>query len=553
VKLNDVLIDSLNWGCSGSIGSGTVLCNTNTNANEFECDFGEVYNVTNECTCADPVIVSTATVLAPNAGGALNITCSLLKSNVVIATDSLQIQTSELKTPKLSFDNSSIVYLDIENCNVTVKWNTTDISEDIEYGIIVSSSLNRNYMTGVKETMINLSLHINVNYTIMVYSQRCEGILKSKNSSGLTVSCPVMPMPTDSSESVAPILGGSLAGVLFIVLCGLILAVWHYREKLGCVDSPELHDNIIKFLNIPEVESEETELSQFSIRREEVEVEKRSRVGGLSVDDKYMYYSFTENEDKTFLRKCEHNGTFIYDVSLPKIVRGIGKDNYGFLYVLCSDNNSEVLKFDEELNPVRKTNIHCAEHCGEAYGILVTGEHVFVCARLSQKVCILDLDLNLKYLLKLSFEPIGITKLNDEYFVTARAAIGILDLNFDKMTFTVKICRKMKIGRTNKWFKPRIAFRGICSDNQYLYVTERDRSNGGRVLCLHYQENQFILKYVCPNSCHVCQSEKCCPIVIVHHNGTIIYSQGSWGRKFHILRLAYDGTTAKSEAIIEVV
>ena len=89
-----MLMDSLNWGCNGSIGSGTVLCGSNTNANGFECDFGEVYNVTNECTCADPVIVSTATVLAPNAGGALNITCSLLKSNVFIATDSLQIQTS---------------------------------------------------------------------------------------------------------------------------------------------------------------------------------------------------------------------------------------------------------------------------------------------------------------------------------------------------------------------------------------------------------------------------------------------------------------------------
>ena len=262
-----------------------------------------------------------------------------------------------------------------------------------------------------------------------------------------------------------------------------------------------------------------------------------------------MYYSFTENEDKNFLRKCEHNGNFVCDVSLPEFVRGIGKDNNGFLYVLCSSTNSKVLKFDKELNPVRKTNKTCAEHFGMAYGILVTDEHVFVCARGNQKVCILDLDLNLQYLLKLDFNPIGITKLNDKYFVTTKAAIGILDLDIENMKFRVK----MKTVLSTEQIKRGIALRGICSDNQYLYVTERDDKNGGRVLCLHYQENQLILKYVCRNSCQDCKSKKCCPIVIAHHNGTIIYSQGSWERKFHILRLAYDGTTATSELIIDVV
>jgi hypothetical protein len=165
------------------------------------------------------------------------------------------------------------------------------------------------------------------------------------------------------------------------------------------VDGPELHDNIepldipvdrpelqdIEPLDIPGVELEETERNQISIRREDVVVEKRSGVGGLSVDDNYMYYSFTESlteyEKKCFLRKCEHNGKFVYDVSLPEFVRGIGKDNYGFLYVLCSSTDSKVLKFDEDLNPVRKTNRSCAEHFGVAYGILVTDEHVFVCVR----------------------------------------------------------------------------------------------------------------------------------------------------------------------------
>ena len=264
-----------------------------------------------------------------------------------------------------------------------------------------------------------------------------------------------------------------------------------------------------------------------------------------------MYYSLIENQDKKFLRKCDHDGNFVYDVPLPEFVRGIGKDKNGFLYVLCSSTDSKVFKFDEDLNPVRKTNIHCAEHFGVAYGILVTDEHVFVCARVYQKVCILDLNLNLRYFLKLSFDPIGITKCNDKYFVTTRAAIGILDIDIEKKKFKVKKCEKMKTDLSTEQFKPGIELRGICSDNQYLYVTERDDSNGGRILCLNYQENKLILNYFYPTSCHVCQSEECCPIVIVHHNGAIIYGQGSWKHKFHIRRLSYDGTTATSDTIID--
>ena len=272
-----------------------------------------------------------------------------------------------------------------------------------------------------------------------------------------------------------------------------------------------------------------------------------------------MYYSYiewlTKNEgEKWFLRKCEHNGNFVYDVSLPEFVRGIGEDKYGFLYFLCSGTNSKVLKFDQELNPVRKTNRSCAEHFGVAYGILVTDEHVFVCARVNQKVCILDLDLNLQFCLKFDdINPIGITKFNDKYFITTTAVIGILDIDIENMKFRVKKCGKMKTGLTTEQFQPGIELRGICSDNQYLYVTERDDSNGGRILCLHYQENKLILNYSHRTSCQDCKSNKCCPIVIVHHNGTIIYSQGGWKRKFHIRRLAYDGTAATSEPIIDVV
>ena len=200
-----------------------------------------------------------------------------------------------------------------------------------------------------------------------------------------------------------------------------------------------------------------------------------------------------------------------------------------------------------------KNSTQWEKQIGAVQNILVTDEHVFVCACANQKVCILDLNLNLRYFLNLSFEPIGITKLNDKYFVTTRAAIGILDIDIENMKFRVKNCGEMKTGLNTKQFKRGIALRGICSDNQYLYVTERDQPNGGRILCLNYQENQFILKYFCRNSCQDCKSKKCCPIVIVHHNDTIIYSQGSWESKFHILTLAYDGRTATSEPIIDVM
>ena len=242
---------------------------------------------------------------------------------------------------------------------------------------------------------------------------------------------------------------------------------------------------------------------------------------------------------------------FAMYVSLPALVRGIGKNDC-FLYVLCSCTYSKVFQFDEELKPVRKTNEDSAKHFGEAYGILVSDEHVFVCARAKQKVCILDLKLNLQFCLKFDeINPIGITKFNDKYFVTTTAAIGILDLDIENMKFRVKRCGKMKTVLTTEQFKPGIELRGICSDNQYLYVTERDESNGGRILCMHYQENKLILNYFHQTSCQDCKSNKCCPIVIVHHDGTIIYGQGSWKHKFHIRRLSYDGTTATSDTIID--
>ena len=291
--------------------------------------------------------------------------------------------------------------------------------------------------------------------------------------------------------------------------------------------------------------------TEFLKQVKDVEGEKRSGVGGLCIDYNYVYYSWVCN-DKPFLCKIRHNGKFVCKIPLPKFVRGIGKDIHGYLYILCSSTSSKVLKFDNELNPVKKTSSQCGEYFGEAFGMLVTSEYVFVCAHVKQKICILDLDLTLHHLLEVEFNPIGITKLHNKYFVATRGAIQVMDINFDEKNFKVKKYEKMKSDGKMDNFIPKVELRGICADDNYLYVTERDESSGGRILCLDFDEKDFILKYFHKNCCADCTENKCCPIAIAHHNDMILYSQGSYAHKFHLLRLKYDGATVTSEKLIDV-
>ena len=233
-------------------------------------------------------------------------------------------------------------------------------------------------------------------------------------------------------------------------------------------------------------------------------------------------------------------------------MRGIGKDNGGFLYVLCCDTtDSHVLKFDSTFTPVRRTCKNAAEHFGEPYGMLVTSEYVLVCARAKKKICILDKELNFHRFIKCNDAPIGIAKIEDKYFFTTEAAICIIDQHdIDKVKERVKVenfeCMMTENGGTEP-FKSQIELRGICANEKYLYVTERDTSVGGRVLCLEYHEGQLNLKSVYENTCQECTPPKrCCPIVIAHHNGTIIYSQGGWDRKFHLQKIICNETESKT-------
>ncbi|CAI8043764.1 hypothetical protein GBAR_LOCUS24278, partial [Geodia barretti] len=94
------------------------------------------------------------------------------------------------------------------------------------------------------------------------------------------------------------------------------------------VDRPELHD--IEPLHIPGVELKRLSEANSPKGGKMLKLKYEAGLVVCLLMTNYMYYSFTENEDKKFLRKCEHNGTFVCDVSLPKFVRGIGKDNNGF-------------------------------------------------------------------------------------------------------------------------------------------------------------------------------------------------------------------------------
>ena len=81
---------------------------------------------------------------------------------------------------------------------------------------------------------------------------------------------------------------------------------------------------------------------------------KRSGVGGLYVDTEYIYYSCTEineatNEKKYVLKRCKEDGRVVGNTYDSKnFIRGIGENN-GFLYVLCSAADSQVLKTVSEV------------------------------------------------------------------------------------------------------------------------------------------------------------------------------------------------------------
>lgn len=256
------------------------------------------------------------------------------------------------------------------------------------------------------------------------------------------------------------------------------------------------------------------------------------------------------------VQKCDRDGKTISTYPSSSFVRGIELDQEGnYLYVLCSRADSQVFKLDKNLEPLCKTNDASGEHFGEAFGLLVTSDWVFVCSPNKKKVCVLDLCLNHHYNLNMSdFNPYGIIKYNETYFAISKTAIAIIDIDFENMILQVNKFGNMKRndGSTEP-FNTLAKLRGICATEEHLYVTERDASTGGRLLCLKFDEGQ--MKYVnaiqCAKNCQSC-STKCCPVVVTQHNGIIHYSQGSYGEMFHILQATLNGNLNESKKLFDV-
>ena len=162
---------------------------------------------------------------------------------------------------------------------------------------------------------------------------------------------------------------------------------------------------------------------------------------------------------------------------------------------------------------------------------------------------------NIRYSLALQFCPLDITKLGGTIFVTAKSAIYIMDIDFSQERFKCTMYNfVMSPEGKAEHFKDTVYLRGICNNGRYLYVSERGSS--GRLLCLDFNKDQDQLLYVdaennctkhcSPESC----SPDCSPIVVVHHNGNMYYSQGTRERKYHIIKVTHEPGTPLTSKII---
>lgn len=288
---------------------------------------------------------------------------------------------------------------------------------------------------------------------------------------------------------------------------------------------------------------------------------KRSGDDGFYVNNQHIYYACrttqrkkgakVDEKNKYIVRKCTHDGKDVakYDRCGDYIVC-IGQDDEGYTYVLCK--NSEVVKLNKNLKCVKKTGNDCAQYLRQTYGMLVLSENVLVCSGY-QHICVLDLNLNFCYTLsELNIVPIGFAKFQtDKFIVTSKSAIEIFEIDFqerelrNQMTFT-----NMSVGYNSVPFNPKYVLRGVCSSDEYIYVTEMDNIRndgkdgfyGGRLLCFQFADG--ILRLICEeknfsdNCCeNIPQHEKPCgPITVFYHDGKIYYNQGCYGKMHHIVK-----------------
>ncbi|CAI8043748.1 hypothetical protein GBAR_LOCUS24275 [Geodia barretti] len=344
------------------------------------------------------------------------------------------------------------------------------------------------------------------------------------------------------SNNTAAIVGSTISVIVLLLLLGVVVFfIWYFwiwrkkgREE---VDSPA-----IRMLSAI----------------------KRSGVAGLYVDTNHIYYSCTEinetSEKKYMLRKCNYNGELVKYYRCNSFVRGIGQ-SHGFIYVLCSGADSQVVKLNRNLNHVGKeTSDKCGEYFGEAFGMLVTSDNVLVCSERNEQICVLNLNLEFCYNLELKLGPVGIATFQNHYIVTAKATIGIIDIDFDKKALKrVDVFESMTKEGVSTPFNQSIIFRGVCCSDKYIYVTQKQQHGPGLpMLCLQFDEKTHKLNYICEvtDFSRNCDEliERCGPVVPFYHNNTIFYSQGSYGIKFHIMKATHNpGEPIASNKMFDVL
>ena len=244
------------------------------------------------------------------------------------------------------------------------------------------------------------------------------------------------------------------------------------------------------------------------------------------------------------MRKCKHDGSLICSAAFNDDVflRGVGLDKKGYIYVVCSSAYSKVFKLNKDMKKVRKAHDDSSEHLGQAYELLVTPDDVLVCSY--NKICIFNFELDLCFTLKLDFDPYGITIHDGKYFATGKGTIGVIEIK-ERERFKTMTWKNMKInGQECR------TLRGIASSHDYLLVTEND-SNSPRLLLLYFENDDF--KYVntkddFPND----EGKTISPIVVTHCNGAFYYSEGRYGKDFHIVKATITNTTIKTELIYNV-
>ena len=213
------------------------------------------------------------------------------------------------------------------------------------------------------------------------------------------------------------------------------------------------------------------------------------------------------------------------------ILRGI--QYYDGSFYVVDKGEQQVLKYSSN---GEKTSLRCLN---DPYGIYVHQKYVLVCDSKNHCVRVLNEELTLWFSIPDIQEPMDITYFKGLYFVTSRysstGAIVILDIDLPSKTYTLKLL----ITEVDS-----ISFcshiRGICANNEYLYVAERGYplEVGGRILCLEYDPSGCKLKYV---SEFTTQDNTHLPLDIVcDSDNTVYYSARDEGNtNFFVAKLIH--------------